>query len=449
MDRKCKYIKNHKVQSEVLNDAKLHKDNTNSFLSRLSLDSISQDVIKDAQLEQGIISTVKPQSLFGYVRVASTSKRIEWKHASDCWNEAYIEFNSQYRVNAIVIDVDSDISMAQIRKALPVGLVPTSMVGTKISRPGASNVVYRRPHIRFNLRYPIKKNRYDPKTLKKLKWLQAVTDAIAMKLEAVGAYVDLSHPKVITKNPMSREWDCETFAFGAPAGAIGREWTLSELDELLKLSDLYKQGQPYIWRNKKIKQQENCTLVQVPQNESSQGANQLIFETVRHYGYRLKKSCKSYDEIFQRVHEECANVNAELTCPVNESDLRATARSIAKFVHEKCDENWFHTSRHVYSVGAARGFINKNDNFSQRLQIGAYYSHLKRSEDVFEKVKEAMDGVTSEGGTTSYARVAMLAGVSKTTAAKYIKLIRAGHGKEYLSEKFDQALKAKVRNPRY
>ena len=44
--------------------------------------------------------------------------------------------------------------------------------------------------------------------------------------------------------------------------------------------------------------------------------------------------------------------------------------------------------------------------------------------------------------------VAKMAGVSKTTAAKYIKLIRAGHSKEDLSKKFDQALKAKVRNPR-
>ena len=448
MEKKCKNIKNINAQGEVLSGAGLHADNTNSFLSRLSLGSIAHDVIKDAQLEQGLINIVQPQRLFGYVMVASASKRIEWKHSSDCWNEPYIQFNSPYRVNAIVIDVDSDISMTQIRKALPVGLVPTSMVGTKISTPGASDVMYRRPHIRFNLKYPIRKNRSDPKTLKKLRWLKAVADAIAMKLEAVGAYVDLSHPPLVTKNPMSREWDCETFAFGAPAGTIGREWTLAELHELLKLSDLYKQGQPFSWRNRKARLAKDWSLIQVPQNQGSQGASRLIFENVRHYGYRLKKSCKSYDELFQKVHEECTNVNAKFTCPVNESNLRSTARSIAKYVHEKCDENWFPTSRHVYSVGAARGFINKNDNFSQRLQIGAYYSHLKRSEDVFEKVKEAMDGITLEGGTISYARVAKMAGVSKTTAAKYIKLIRAGHSKEDLSKKFDQALKAKVRNPR-
>jgi hypothetical protein len=173
--------------------------------------------------ESGLAHAVQAHRMSNYPLAANSDKRLFPAFKENPYSFSYLEANTKYTVKAILIDIDSNVSVEQVRDALPEGLLPATIVGRKLSN--LEGGIFERPHIRFNLRKRVSKKHF-----KAFKWLKASTTAIQFRLAKAGMLVDQNVPPRVTKNPFSSDWDhklFDDFAF--------REWDLQERHDLLDL----------------------------------------------------------------------------------------------------------------------------------------------------------------------------------------------------------------------
>lgn len=183
---------------------------------------------------------------------------------------------------------------------------------------------------------------------------------------------DASYAHHMTKNPFHGAW--QTFG-------IDRVYELGELAEYLKLDRKAKVFH--------VAHKRNCT----------------VFETVRHWAYANihQNPSRSQEQWFAAVWEQCTMANQSFSSPLPDNEVKATARSIAKW-----------TWKHQASIGVrVMGFapISKalSDEERQAEEIrreiaGGQHSGQARSQQAERRIQEALRPLVGQKLHAKYIR---------------------------------------------
>lgn len=370
------------------------------------------ELLKNISTEYEEAAIVQAYMMPWYPYAGGKNKNVFKVARDNSWRHCYIQANTSKKIKAIIIDIDSDISIQQIKAALPDGLLPASVTGLIKKK----NYVkfYQRPHIRFNLKYPVKKDNTD-----QMNWLRALIAALQLKFRMVGAKVDERMPPLVTKNPHSGMWDYETFGEYA-----FKTWTFEELSRLLDLKALYAQRllNPFDYGlgNSKGHYRGRRKKVEKPKG-ADESRNCWIFDTASPYAYGMKRTASSAEEIFQKILPICMDLNFSLEAPLSLNEVKGIAKSISRWTWK----NYTGSGNH-YNVGAAARYINEEDTIRTKMQKGAYYSHKVRSTKAIKKLAETIQNAQQEGGSITKKGMARKSGLSLPTVQKYWDLAHMG-----------------------
>lgn len=205
----------------------------------------------------------------------------------------YIQINPQRRIWALVFDVDRPAAVLAWQDAdLP---PPTWTVMTREN--GHAHLVYA-------LNAPISKS--DATSLKPLRLLARIQYAMTERLGADRGYVGL-----ITKTPTHERWDTVMWR--------PEQYDLNELREWLP-DDLPLP--------KRINKSEAVGL----------GRNISLFDALRQWAYRKRKDYKSFEKWHKACLSHAEQIN-DFDQPLPFSEIKATAKSVAKWTWQKFDVN--------------------------------------------------------------------------------------------------------------
>lgn len=201
----------------------------------------------------------------------------------------YLQINPPAQAHYLVFDVDR----------------PAAAYAWEESRLAPPNFATVNPqnghaHLVYKLAAPVTTSEHG--TIKPLRYLAAIERAYGLELGADAGYSGL-----ITRNPYKHPTLClHTEAYG-----------LDELADWLK-------GDLGLYPDKK-------------ELTSGFGRNVTLFDTVRAWAYqairlyRAKERSRLFDAWFMEIYEYAITVNAQYPDPLQLSEVRATARSIAKY----------------------------------------------------------------------------------------------------------------------
>jgi hypothetical protein len=166
-----------------------------------------------------------------------------------------------------------------------------------------------RGHLSYFLKTPVPRTKCS--RVPPLKYLAKIERGMVKRLDADRGYAGL-----ITKNPLNEDWrviERHNHLYG-----------LGELHEYLHAL--------------------NC--VAPPKREASGlGRNCVLFDDLRQYAYRGALDFKRDNALRQTfeaaVHDKAVTINSQFTWPLPFSEVRATARSVAKWVWARFDDAAF------------------------------------------------------------------------------------------------------------
>lgn len=325
--------------------------------------------------------------------------RKRFKGSKGIWKHHYIAHASEDYINAIIIDVDSDVKVDAILSVLPTNLLPTSITGIFKKKNYEKSFV--RPHIRFNLSTPIKKS-----SIKHISWFNSVVEELQRLISQV-ATVDKNTPAYVTKNPLSGKWDYQTFGDFA-----FKEYDLKELSNLLNLKRKPTENK-YSYKNENV---IDLKTRKVFNNDVEVGyRNDDLFNSVRYQVYPLKAKVQSHEELYQLTYRLCASHNSTYKMPLKDCDVKATAKSIASWTWKNFSGNHQDTKNR----GAASKYIDDEYDIRKRQQVGALYSNEERSKKALKTLSEAIDKARTEGSVVTKKGLAKVTGLSLSTVKKY------------------------------
>ncbi|WP_207393101.1 replication initiation protein, partial [Escherichia coli] len=162
-----------------------------------------------------------------------------------------------------------------------------------------------------------------------LRYAAAVENALRKKLEADAGYSGL-----ICKNPNHRHWKIAVW-----------QPELYTLDWLADFLDLNAANDKEIVADYGLGR--NCTL----------------FDKTRKWAYRaIRQGWPEYEQWLQACYERASAYNLQFASPLDEKEVGAIAKSIAKWTHEKFTKISFEnyvTRTHAPSVQSTRGRKSK------------------------------------------------------------------------------------------
>ena len=211
-----------------------------------------------------------------------------------------IQINTPHLINYLIFDIDAPDAYLHFLDAN----LPTPSWIAKNPKNGHC-------HICYALKTPVCKTANAK--LKPLRYLASIEYTYAKKLGA-----DLRYSGLLTKNPVDKDWEV-TLLNPRPF----------ELDELADYVDL----------ENKPKKSEN--------EVSGLGRNCIMFDVVRKWAYKAIRACldDGYDSWYQKVLNMSINANGAFLDPLPYSEVKATAKSIAKWVwrnHTSAEfQTWF------------------------------------------------------------------------------------------------------------
>ena len=198
-----------------------------------------------------------------------------------------IQVNHVHTVQYLIFDIDAPDAYLHFFDAN----LPTPTWIAKNKKNGHCHVCY-------ELKTPVCKTANAK--LKPLRYLASIEYTYAKKLGA-----DLRYSGLLTKNPVDKDWEV-TLLNPRPF----------ELDELADYVDL----------ENKPKKSEN--------EVSGLGRNCIMFDVVRKWAYKAIRACldDGYDSWYQKVLNMSINANGAFLDPLPYSEVKATAKSIAKWM---------------------------------------------------------------------------------------------------------------------
>jgi hypothetical protein len=359
-----------------------------------------RQIFTKQNLESELARAVQAHRMSNYPLAANADKRLFPAFRENPYSFSYLEANTKYTVKAILIDVDSNATVEQIRNSLPEGLLPASIVGRKLTNLNGGT--FERPHLRFNLRRRVSK-----KHSRSFTWLKAISKAIRLRLSQAGMLVDDNAPPRVTKNPFSGAWDYHLFDDFA-----SREWSLQELHDLLDLDSLNKSGclrdQPS-WCKKTSKNG-------IP-TFARNSRNCAIFDEVRYKAYAAKPSCKSLGELHSLVLISCDESNRFYSKRLPDHEVRGIAKSIATWTWHNYTGSG--SGRVRYREGAASHLINVNLSKKEKMAVGARFANELRTQKAKQKLSKTLHQLRSKNIPLTKKGVARASGLALSTVKKY------------------------------
>lgn len=178
-----------------------------------------------------------------------------------------------------------------------------------------------------------------------IRFAAAVDVSLSSALDADPNYVGL-----ITKNPLHESW--RTYA-------LGGSYSLTELSEYLDLTQFND-------RRKKLP-------------EIGLGRNVLLFETLRSWSYKaIRQGWPQYDRWLKACEDRAQGINAGFTSPLAWSEVKATAKSVAKWTHAHLSATGFSQWQ---SAQGKKGGVNNTPEQQSLKGIASGEARWAASED--------------------------------------------------------------------
>lgn len=239
-----------------------------------------------------------------------------------------IQVNPPHLVNYLIFDIDaSDAYLHYFDAELP---LPTWI---------AKNKTNGHCHVCYELKTPICKTANA--RLKPLCYVAAIEQSYAQKLGA-----DVGYTGLLTKNPIDSDWEVSIL-----------NPVPFELDELADYVDLE-------------------TKPKIPEKEvSGLGRNCSMFDSIRFWAYKairghLEGGCDGW---YEQVLNIAQNVNSAFVSPLPYSEVKATAKSVAKWVwrnHHSADFQKLFSKKQ--SIRAKKGVAKGNTSRGGKARSATY-----------------------------------------------------------------------------
>ena len=236
----------------------------------------------------------------------------------------------------------------------------------------------RNGHAHYCYKLTEKMGLWGKSSVKAIKYLKAVYNALQRKLGA-----DSGYSGNLIKNPAHSNWI--TYTTGAQ-----KSYTL---DELAKWLDLTEPTKPQVAND------ETWYL----------GRNHEIFERTRHQAYRIAKRY-SYDELYKKVFSIASNENERFHYPLDPKELHHIAKSITKF----CKSPKFGVYSAEFLEKQRRGAVIANAK-------GANSKGGKARSAKYDAKRQQAQELRAQG--LSIRKIAEQLKVSKTSVEKWVKKV--------------------------
>jgi hypothetical protein len=213
-----------------------------------------------------------------------------------------------------------------------------------------------------------------------LRYLASIEYTYAKKLGA-----DLRYSGLLTKNPVDRDWEVTLLN--------PRPFELGELADYVDLET----------KPKKTENEKN--------EVSGLGRNCMMFDVVRKWAYKAIRACLKggYDSWYQKVLNMSLSANSAFLDPLPYSEVKATAKSIAKWVwrnHTSAEfQTWFSAKQ---AKRGRKGGLNSDSSHGGKAR-SQQYSDMRQ-----EAVKLHIQGVNNT-------QIAELLKVNRRTIIRWLQ----------------------------
>ena len=233
-------------------------------------------------------------------------------------------------------------------------------------------------HVCYELKTPVCKTANAK--LEPLRYLASIEYTYAKKLGA-----DLRYSGLLTKNPVDRDWEVTLLN--------PRPFELGELADYVDLET----------KPKKTENEKN--------EVSGLGRNCMMFDVVRKWAYKAIRACLKggYDSWYQKVLNMSLSANSAFLDPLPYSEVKATAKSIAKWVwrnHTSAEfQTWFSAKQ---AKRGRKGGLNSDSSHGGKAR-SQQYSDMRQ-----EAVKLHIQGVNNT-------QIAELLKVNRRTIIRWLQ----------------------------
>ena len=229
-------------------------------------------------------------------------------------------------------------------------------------------------HYLYHLKTPVayhKSSRSKPQ-----QYFEAVQHAMTNRLDADTAY---SH--TITKNPLHTRWQVIT---------NNASYHLGDFLEYIDINKLIA--------DKTLIKEMNC-----------RGRNDLLFHTLRLWGYRSVHSFITEESWRQEARNKAQEINSSISDPLPYKEVINTANATAK---------WIWKNRH--SLGGREKVLSfTNESAQERMSKGAEYTNALRTKKAIQTIQEATSVLLASGLTITQKSVQIKSGLNIKTVRKY------------------------------
>jgi hypothetical protein len=222
----------------------------------------------------------------------------------------FIQTNHTNLTWRIVLDVDSNLLPELVTSS---GGFDFSAVGMPapswwVYNCDPTSPRYGCAHLGYELKAPVP--RTELAKLKPLEYLASVADGLNMTLHRAGILVDFDYAGFVCKNP---RYGIGTKTLACVEGEELRTYDLAELFEYA-----------------------TCAPKQTPRPQGF-GRNVSLFHHLRFYAYAQKRHFSSGDTFHAAIRAAAESFNGTFTTPLPIAEVKATAKSVAKWVWARFD----------------------------------------------------------------------------------------------------------------
>ena len=297
---------------------------------------MSNTIYGDIQMTENILKTFQdrlPSHLFA---TDDFMYGLRFHAKAQALEKAIIQANAKHSITWLVFDVDSETAATDwLEKDVP---APNILCINPANGHG---------HYFYGLSIPV--HNYSHASDKAKRYLAYVDNGLTHKLGA-----DLGYAKLMAKNPLNSKWITEILT--------------TELYELAKLEQGFNVKIDYRRKPEAIGYGRNC----------------ILFDSVRKWAYKERRSYNTYfnyDFFLHAVLSRALQVNTEFNPPLPHSEVRATAKSIAKWTWANMSQEGFKQwqSRQGKKSGVARK-AKSQERLKQILETKEQCPNLSQSD---------------------------------------------------------------------
>lgn len=286
----------------------------------------------------------------------------------------YIQHNPPTQIQALVVDIDHDQSFCVADDEgvqLPSLLVHNHENGHGHAIYLLDTMVTTSPAAR----------------MKPQRWLAGLERGYTRRLGGDKAYTGL-----ICRNPLTH-----------PILDSNRIYDMSELDACLDFED--KAPYPQI------------------EMEHGTGRNVTMFDTVRFKAYKAVREYNNDNTFFDFVLNQCEKVGYGFNNPLAFSEIKATAKSIAKWVWARRSEFGSY-GEHSKNRGAMAMVLHEDLDLKQRQIAGAHYTHKLQVERTRTQIQACYDLLVSLNVKPTQRAIAEKTGLGIATVKRHWSSIK-------------------------